>query len=1020
MNVAVLTLWAALVAVIALGVWAWHAPHLLRYSWQMIRRHWLRSAIIMAGLMLATMLVETATVVNDAIVLAVKQVAITSVGKVDEEITSGGGGLGLFATSVGADAIHTLHGDRQVAGVAPALEVPGTLVVNDTARQVHGNITLLALDSGAAGPLGKFRNPHQQARELPTLSGSGAWLNARAAALLSANVGDQLHGFSGYWSGQTLGLRVSAIVDDGPLGKTPTIVVAMPTLQGVARAPDQINRIFIANTGDPLNTVSQSAGITARVQAIMPAGFQVRQAKAEAVAYALEAETLFGRILGLYTLFALAVDVLLIFLIFALLAAERRNEMGTLRALGLQRGELVATLALEAAAYNLGAAIPGALAGLGLGAAIIAIISPAVTALGFPLTVPVALPQFLSAVCLGFLFSLAVTIVAIWLTSGLSITAALRNVPDPPATPPSLGALLAQARQGWRAPLALWRAGLALLWGACWRGMVPLAAGLGLFFWAEHTSNGLLAPVGWVLAVGGAVLLARWFALWQTQRQIARLPERQRISTVNRMVDRINRGAAVLCGGYVIALWGVPTGLARFLGPRRFDGGLQGFFIAGLLMVLGAVLALTINLRAVLAPLRRLGALRGHWRHVQAIALVYPAAQRWRSGIVLALFALVCFVMVVMASLANSTTQRFAAVGNLTGGYDIIAQPLSQPLGDLATFQQTLTARNPRLAASIRTASAAAALPLGIIDPTATDAGWRLYPASAIQGAFLQGTGLPLAARAAGFNADDAVWQAVRDHPGNVVIDAGALDPDQAAQLGIQPPPMPPLERYAAPPIAATRLGPDALAAATNQPQTQSLLNQAGPEVRQILQQPERLRTYSLQLSHLTDAQGQFQPTTIWAEDFRGHASSIPLTVIGIVDNVQGQRYGLLGTPATFAPFVCASLNCWSPVPNPIFGLPKDSAPRLEVMMITELEKSARRPAASVRRASPNTCKSRSKISGWAFSNSSSRITENGWSRTLDVRSPSDWSNELLTRREAECGSQNSLMSSRSNRSRLP
>src|SRR5581483_6578423 len=88
---------------------------------------------------------------------------------------------------------------------------------------------------------------------------------------------------------------------------------------------------------------------------------------------------------------------------------------------------------------------------------------------------------------------------------------------------------------------------------------------------------------------------------------------------------------------------------------------------------------------------------------------------------------------------------------------------------------------------------------------------------------------------------------------------------------------------------------------------------------------------------------------------------------------------------ARFPPPLSAAV----PVEKPLTPRWNDSAPRLEVIITTALQKSATRPAASVSRPSPNTCRSRSKNCGCAFSNSSSSTTAKGCSRTFAVSRPS-------------------------------
>src|SRR6185437_1740709 len=173
--------------------------------------------------------------------------------------------------------------------------------------------------------------------------------------------------------------------------------------------------------------------------------------------------------------------------------------------------------------------------------------------------------------------------------------------------------------------------------------------------------------------------------------------------------------SACAIGVFALAYWLVP---ARWLwGAARFSGGIGTFFIAGMLMVLGVVLALTPNLDLLLRPLQRALAHVGRFRHVTTIGLIYPAYQRFRTGIGVALFGLVCFVMVVMACIATSTTQRYSDIGALTGGYDIVGQPLSKPFASIDALHTALRDRASQAASQIQQISAASALPLAMIQP---------------------------------------------------------------------------------------------------------------------------------------------------------------------------------------------------------------------------------------------------------------------------------------------------------------
>ena len=115
------------------------------------------------------------------------------------------------------------------------------------------------------------------------------------------------------------------------------------------------------------------------------------------------------------------------------------------RALGMRRLAIAQTLLFEGAAYNLAATLLGLLAGLGLGAAIVTIINPVVARTGYPLKLTVDASSMAVAFCLGLLFTLATILLAAWTVSRMTVAAALRDLPEPPAPQPSLARLFGDA-----------------------------------------------------------------------------------------------------------------------------------------------------------------------------------------------------------------------------------------------------------------------------------------------------------------------------------------------------------------------------------------------------------------------------------------------------------------------------------------------------------------------------------------------------------------------------------------------
>ena len=71
----------------------------------------------------------------------------------------------------------------------------------------------------------------------------------------------------------------------------------------------------------------------------------------------------FSTLFSICSTFSILAGVLLIFLIFVMLAAERKSELGMARAVGMQRGHLIQMFVAEGLVYDLAAAALG----LGLG-----------------------------------------------------------------------------------------------------------------------------------------------------------------------------------------------------------------------------------------------------------------------------------------------------------------------------------------------------------------------------------------------------------------------------------------------------------------------------------------------------------------------------------------------------------------------------------------------------------------------------------------------------------------------------
>jgi putative ABC transport system permease protein len=918
---------AALVALLLLGA---RNAHLARIAVRNVPRRKLRAALITFGLMLGMTFIAAAFAVDDAIALGVRTIAVYNLGRIDEEVLGGDGPLSAYSEVYGARVVDGLRDDPQVAGVAPALLVQDLLLADETSGQVRGQVSALAMDPEDGGALTDLRAASENASTpIDALAPDEVYLNRNAATLLNAHAGDTLTLYSSRWPGKRYSARVREIVTGGPLGDPPSIVLPLATLQRYADVPGQINRIYIANAGDGLTGVARTDAVSDKIyqalyssgsrvnrstcsatngaiicSAVVNTSLYVHKAKQDGVRFALQAQEIFGRILTLFTLFALAIGLLLIFLIFALLAAERRAELGMARALGMRRLAIAQTLLFEGVAYNLAATLLGLLAGLGLGAAIVTIINPVVARTGYPLKLTVDASSMAVAFCLGLLFTLATILLAAWTVSRMTVAAALRDLPEPPAPQPSLARLLvdafSSAARFFAAPGMALRAWGALLLAFVMRGPAPLLLGVVLLQRSRETQSLFTFSLGLSFALVGLALLVRALALAVVIGLARRYRPRQALRVASRAMLLADRLTALAVGGGLALYWALPFDTLQTVGLPRFSGGIEVFFVAGVMMVLGAVLALAPNLDLLLAPAKWLLSRLGRLRHVTFVALVYPAFQRFRTGIGLALFSLVCFTMVVMACIAASATQSYDNLPAQAANYDIAGQPLFSPVGGLGALTKGIRDQTPDHGAGLAAISSATPLPLGIMQPGAQSARWGVYPASQVDGAFLDGVGLPLVARAPGFASDADVWRAVREQPGSVVIDVAALSRRDAALLGVRQPGRPQAAQYIGPPVAAGIPGLSSLEALQSGG-TATDLSAIPFDFAGLFANDGALNDATLRLQGIALGPGSIAPTSIWVADLRGGAAT-KVTVVGIVDNARGQRYGLLGSPQTFAP----------------------------------------------------------------------------------------------------------------------
>ncbi|MBO0779564.1 MAG: ABC transporter permease, partial [Ktedonobacteraceae bacterium] len=423
-----------------------------------IPRRRTQMVLIVFALMLSTTLLSAVLETGNVITSAVRSVAVFNLGSVDEVITGGRGGF--FSESVYHQLIALKQQNPDIAAIGAALEEGDLLVADNTSRQVRSKVTGLGIiPDSEIGFGGMQRNGSNETLRISTLPPDTVYLNQTLAQLLNAHPGDTLSLYARRWPGKRFTLQVQDIVSDGGLvGGKPYLLTHVNTFRQIEQRPGTINHIYVANrSSGGVSSVDLSDQVTTTLYDWLPRRLHVEQVKAEGVENSEKAQAIFVRIFALFCLFSLAIGLLLIFLIFVLLAAERRAEMGMARAIGVKRRHLILMFIFEGAVYDLLASFVGLAIGAGLGALAVNVLKPTLARFGFPLALSFQPRDLVIALCLGVIFTFCAVFLSSWLVSRMTIVQALRNLPEEERSSLSTGDIVQRLAFLVRQSVLAWR-----------------------------------------------------------------------------------------------------------------------------------------------------------------------------------------------------------------------------------------------------------------------------------------------------------------------------------------------------------------------------------------------------------------------------------------------------------------------------------------------------------------------------------------------------------------------------------
>ena len=650
-------------AALILGLSALRNRVSFRMAARNLPRRRTQTILVVFGLMLATMLFSASFTTGDTLTNSLRVQSLENLGQVDVQVQADGSNASgqqqfgqtsserasYFDAKVSGEVRDRLSGENRVAGVAPAAieTVPVTAKGSELSEP---STDVLGVDQERIEGFDRLTTSSGKMLDPTDLGKDKIYLSADAAKGLDVGKGDVIRATFAQEPSTTAApnappaavpgavpaarpseLTVAGVYESGanPASAT-SMVMPLQRLQERVGKEGRINAVLITHKGP---AIEGAAGTGATKDALKPLleenDLRAEPVKKEAIDQADQGGETFTSIFLLFGQFSVGAGVLLIFLIFVMLAAERKHELGIARAVGMRRGHLMRMFAFEGALYALLASAVGSVAGVGLGWLMVRVIGKAFAGSGFEIYFATSPENVVIAFCLGMVLTFAVVLISSWWVSRLNVVRAIRDIPEPDRKGRSVkGVLLALAT-----PLA--GAGLV------WQGLQVEQMGLYM--------------LGLSLLIVGAALGAR----------MLRVPERISFT---------------VAGILLLGLWLLPVSFA----PSGMTEGIDLFFVSGVMIVLAGVWVIIYNSDLLLGAVVPLfGWLRGMPPVLRA-AVSYPMQSRFRTGMTLAMFSLVVFTIVTMSFITAAFGAIFEDTDRLSGGFDVRADAgYAAPIPDI-------------------------------------------------------------------------------------------------------------------------------------------------------------------------------------------------------------------------------------------------------------------------------------------------------------------------------------------------
>jgi putative ABC transport system permease protein len=510
---------------------------------------------------------------------------------------------------------------------------------------------------------------------------------------------------------------VAGIYESGanPASNT-SMVMTLAELQRLTGDDGKVSEILVTYGGPAVEGGEHTSKTLDKIRPVLSVNsLEADPVKKDAIEAADTRGEIFSTLFVLFGQFSVAAGMLLIFLIFVMLAAERKRELGVARAVGMQRSHLISTFVFEGALYALAASTMGSVAGVGVGWIMVRLLGKEFAGGEGDLRIAFASSpeNVVLALCMGMVLTFAVVLISSWRVSRLNVVRAIRDLPEPDR----------RGRTVWSVLVA-----------------VSLLLAGSVAFWQGFATETMAFYLGGIsLVLIGAALLAR-------------------------VLDLPDRVAFTASGLVLLALWLVP---ARITAPAGMAKGPEMFFVSGIAIVVAGVWIVIFNADALLwVVVAIFGRIRG-LPPVLKSAVKYPTQSLFRTGMTLAMFMLVVFTLTAMNFIQAAMSATFEDTQELSGGYEVQANAsYAAPIPDM---DATIEDADGMKSGDVRAVGEVSNLPAEVKQRGTNRAPKSLY-IQGVDGGYSDSVDYGFETTARGYGSAREVWKALQTEKDTALI----------------------------------------------------------------------------------------------------------------------------------------------------------------------------------------------------------------------------------------------------------